>query len=239
MERGRFPQIPLPLGASDQPGFELFRGRMNAAVVAEIRRIAAGDSSSNLYLWGEAGSGKTHLLQAGCREAATRGRRAALIPLRQCGELAPEVFESLEGLELICVDDLDAVAGDARWEDAVFHLFNRMREAQCPLVFAARASPAGSGVNLPDLRSRLSWDLVFHLEPLDEAERFAALSQRASRRGMDVPEDVLEFLSRRIARDMHSLFGWLDRLDRESLAAGRKLTVPFVRELVERKEGHL
>lgn len=229
----QFPQIPLPLGAADRLGFELYRAGDNAAAVTELRRVAEGEAARNIYLWGEAGAGKSHLLHAACRQADAANRRAALVPLAQCGDLAPTLLESLEHLDVVCIDDLDAIAGQPAWEQALFDLFNRMREAQRPLVFVAHASPAGCAISLPDLKSRLGWDLVFRLVPLDEAERFAALRQRAQTRGMEISDEVLGYLSRRIARDMHSLFAWLERLDRDSLAAGKRLTVPFVRELLE------
>ena len=227
------PQIPLPLHSVDQLSFDVYRSGNNVAPVAELQRLAAGGSARNLYLWGEAGCGKSHLLHAACRAADAAGRRAALVPLAQCGDLRPTLLESLEDLDLVCIDGLDAIAGQPAWEQGIFVLFNRMREEKRALVFAARTSPAGCPVHLPDLKSRLGWDLVFRLATLDEPERFAALRQRAQMRGMEISDEVLGYLSRRIARDMHSLFGWLDRLDQESLAAGKRLTVPFVRELME------
>lgn len=228
-----FAQIPLPLADADRPGFDLFVPGDNGIAPAEILTRASGAASGNLYLWGEAGSGKSHLLHAACRAASEAGRRAGLVPLAQRGDFTPTMLEALEVLDLLCIDDLDAVAGHTDWEQALFHLFNRMREARRPLLFAARTSPAGSAIALADLKSRLGWDLVIHLEPLPEADRFAALRARAAARGIEIPDEVMEFLARRVARDMHSLFDWLDRLDRASLAAGKRLTVPFVRELLE------
>ncbi len=229
----KFPQIPLPLADSDRPGFDLFRPGADATVLVELQRAAEGAAVRNIYMWGEAGSGKSHLLHATCRAATAAGRRAGLVPLARSGEFTPSLLESLEDLDLLCIDDLDGIAGQADWEQALFHLFNRMREANRPLIFAARRSPAGSAIALPDIKSRLGWDLVFHLDVLDEAHRFAALRDRAAARGIEIPDEVMEFLARRVARDMHSLFDWLDRLDRASLAAGKRLTVPFVRSLIE------
>ena len=230
----QFSQIPLPLGGTDALTFELYRTADNGMAVTELQRAASGSAARNIYLWSDAGTGKSHLLHAACAAAGAAGRRAALVPLAQCSSLAPTLLESLEILDFVCIDDLDAIAGQPAWEQPLFHLFNRMRETQRPLVFAARTSPAGCAVSLPDLKSRLGWDLVFRLAPLQEAERFAALRQRAEIRGMEIPDEVLSYLSRRIARDMHSLFAWLERLDQESLSAGKRLTIPFVRDLVER-----
>lgn len=229
-------QIPLPF---PQPhlGFGLFWPGPNQAAVEQLQRIAGGTEERRLLLWGAPGSGKSHLLQAVCNRAGAVGRRAAYLPLALQARLDPSVFDNLESLHVVCVDDLERIAGQERWEQALFSLYNRMREANRSLVFAAAAAPAALPIALPDLKSRLGWDLVFHLEPLDEAERFGALRHHAAQRGMEIPDEVLAFLSRRIARDPHTLFRWLERLDRETLAAKKKLTVPFVRELMARSGG--
>jgi DnaA family protein len=172
-------------------------------------------------------------LQAACLEAGRNGRRAAYLPLAERHQLMPAVLEGLEALDLVCVDDLDRVCGVEEWEHGLFHLFNRMRDARRSLLFAADRAPAALPVALADLGSRLAWDLVFHVEALDEAGRFSALSHRARLLGMEIPEEVLSWLARRVPRDPRTLFSLLERLDRASLAAQRKLTVPFVRELIE------
>lgn len=229
-----YPQIPLPLSAPNRLDFGTYlAARSNHEAVEQLQRLASGDARNNVYLWGEPGTGKSHLLEAVCNLASARPLRCALVPLAQRVKLSPEMLDGLEQLDLVCVDDLDRIGSDARWEQALFGLFNRMREAGRPLVIAARRSPQGLGLGLPDLISRLAWDLVYHLEPLDEATRFAALRRRAHERGMEIPEEVVTFLSRRVPRDTHTLFEWLDRLDDQSLAAQKKITVPFVRELLE------
>ena len=230
---GLGPQIPLPLADTERLTFELFCAGRNAELLAVLRHIAAGEEGKNLYLWGEPGAGKSHLLHAVCNALAGHGRRAALLPLRQHEALGPELLEGLEQFDVICIDDMDAIAGQRQWEQALFHLFNRARDARRPLVMSARTGPQASPLALADLRSRLGWDLVYRVLPLDEAERFVVLRSRAGQRGMKIPDEVLEYLARRIPRDMHSLFSWLQRLDHESLAAGKRLTVPFVRELLE------
>jgi DnaA-homolog protein len=230
------PQIPLALTGADRLSFDLYLPGPNGPLLEHLRQLSGGTASGALYLWGETGVGKTHLLQALCRDASERGRRAGLLPLSARADHGPDIFQALEDLEVACIDDVDELAGDGPWELALFNLFNRLRDTGRTLVLSSRFSPAGSPVQLPDLKSRLGWDLVFHIAPLDDAGRFQALQLRARHRGMDIPDEVLEFLARRIARDMGSLSGWLDRLDRESLAAGKRLTVPFVRELLDRRD---
>jgi DnaA family protein len=87
---------------------------------------------------------------------------------------------------------------------------------------------------LPDLASRLAWDLVYRVAPLDEASLLQVLRQRGAMRGMEVPDEVLQYLSRRVPRDVHTLFQWLDKMDEASLSAKKKLTVPFIRDLLSK-----
>jgi len=228
-------QIPLPFTAARRIDFEMFWPGANREMVDQLRQLASGDASRNVFLWGVPGAGKSHLLHAACNLAQASARSAAFVPLSQREVIATDLLEGLERLDLVCIDDLDRIAGDAAWETAVFNLFNRVREQGCRLVMASRTSPQAADLQLADLRSRLSWDLVYHVVPLDEPSRFLALQQRARLRGMEVPDEVLEFLSRRIGRDTHTLFDWLEKLDAASLEAKRKLTIPFVRELLAKQ----
>ena len=125
------------------------------------------------------------------------------------------------------------VAGNREWEQAIFHLYNKIRDVHTPLLVTAQHSPKGSPIQLPDLKSRLAWDHVYHLLPLDEKSTLLALQGRARSRGFDLPDEVSDYLLKRVARDMHNLFAILDRLDKASLIAKKKLTVPFIKALLK------
>ena len=187
----------------------------------------------NVYLWGRTGTGKSHLLQASCTAAAQAQLNIAYIPLGEAESLSPQLLEGLEDLALICLDDIDSIAGNSEWEQAIFHLYNKLRDVHTPLVITAQHSPKGSPIQLPDLKSRLAWDHVYHLLPLDEKSALLALQGRARSRGFDLPDEVSDYLLKRVARDMHNLFAILDKLDKASLIAKKKLTVPFVKDLLE------
>lgn len=222
-------QLPLQIRFRDDSTFAGFEPGRNAEAVHYLQTgFAAGQS---VYLWGGAGTGKTHLLESVCRLAAARGESAVYLPLRQRADLAPDLLDGLEALALVCVDDIDAIAGEADWEAALFHLFNRVRAGGGRIAIAGAASPRALGLGLPDLATRLSWGLVFQLQPLLDDEKARVLRQRARARGMEMPEAVARYLLQRHARDMGALFELLERLDRASLAAQRRLTVPFVREV--------
>ncbi|HKJ75832.1 MAG TPA: DnaA regulatory inactivator Hda [Gammaproteobacteria bacterium] len=224
----RFAQLPLGVGLRDDATFTNFLPGPNAGALAVLE---AGNEQA-VYLWGGWGSGRTHLLQAACHAAAAAGGAPAYLPLSAAEDLAPAMLEGLEVAPLVCLDDVQAVAGRADWERGLFDLYNRVREAGGRLVAAADAAPGALGLVLPDLASRLAWGPVYHLEALSDDQKKEALCRRAERRGMELGEDVATYLLRRCPRDLHSLFGLLERLDHTSLAAQRRLTIPFVRQVL-------
>lgn len=225
-------QIPLAFSKYEQIDFELFEAGQNQQVLQQLINLPQAEDKQNIYLWGPRGSGKSHLLQALCSRAAKTEQAIAYIPLKEAKALSPALLDGLEKLALVCLDDIDSVAADKEWEQAMFHLFNRMREEHTPMVMTSIDSPRASSLQLADLVSRLSWDLVYHLKTLDEPDSLAALQKRASARGFDLPDEVAVYLYRRVSRDMHNLFEMLDRLDQASLVAKKKLTIPFVKELL-------
>lgn len=226
----RFPQLPLGVGLRDDATFANFLAGPNAAAVA----VLESGAEQAVYLWGGWGSGRTHLLQAACHAAAAAGGAPAYLPLSEAEDLSPTMLEGLEAAPLVCLDDVQAVAGRPDWERGLFALYNQVREAGGRLVAAAEAAPGALGLSLPDLASRFAWGPVYHLEPLSDEQKREALRRRAARRGMELGEDVANYLLRRCPRDLHSLFGLLERLDHASLAAQRRLTIPFVREVLDR-----
>jgi len=224
-------QLPLNIGLSEAATFASFHAAGNAAPIHALQRAA----EPFLFLWGSAGSGKSHLLQAACHAAAAQHERSGYLPLALALDAGAEALEGLEDLDLVALDDLHLVAGMPDWELRLFTLYNRVREAGGRLLAAARSAPHALGIEMADLRSRLVWGPVFQLQPLDDEGRLAALQLRARRRGMELPTEVGTFLLRRAPRDLHTLFALLDQLDRASLAAQRRLTIPFVRSVLARQ----
>lgn len=225
-------QIPLRFTWREGISFANYFSAGNEESVHALKQAAAGGDEQFLFLWGSAGSGKSHLLQAACQAAADAQRTVAYLPLAELTNYSSEVFEGLEQMSLVCVDDLQCIAGRDDWEEALFHLYNRMRDVGSTLLVTATSSPAALAVQLPDLQSRLTWGPVFQLQELDDAGKIAALCLRARGRSFDLPDEVAQYLIRRSPRDMDSLFVLLDRLDEASLVQQRKLTIPFVRGLI-------
>ncbi|WP_411293571.1 DnaA regulatory inactivator Hda [Thiohalophilus sp.] len=223
-------QLPLGVRLQDAATFENFLPADNERVLAALHTADA----PSIYLWGAAGTGKSHLLQAVCHQAAAQNQRAAYLPLADPG-LEPAMLEGMEQFDRLCLDDLDAVAGDPAWETALFHVYNRLTAAGHQLLVTATGSPTALGIQLPDLRSRLGWGPVFQLQPLGDTAKRQALQQRAAARGLSLDDEVAAYLMTRCPRDMSSLFALLDGLDEASLAAQRRLTIPFVREYLTRQ----
>lgn len=223
-------QLPLNLALRDDATLANYYPGDNREVVQCLAAAGTGAEARAVYLWGGPGAGKTHLLQAVCHEAGRREQSCAYLPLGELTGLCPSLLEGLERLDVVCIDDLQGIAGRADWEEAVFHLFNRCRDRGTRLVVGADASPPGIGLQLADLASRLGGGLVFHVRSLDDGQMVDALQLRARQRGLELPADVARYLLRHYRRDMISLSSLLERLDHASLAAQRRLTIPFVRQ---------
>jgi DnaA family protein len=225
-------QLPLGVRLRAASTFASFQTGPNASVVAALEARAVTPALPPLWLYAAAGAGRTHLLQASCALAGARGRRACYLPLAERWPSA-EMTVGLEQLDLVCLDDLDRVAGHAAWERALFALYNELAERGGNLVISASAGPAALPVSLPDLASRLSACVVWHLRALDETEQGLALLARARALGIDLPEETLAYLQRRLPRDLAALCDALDRLDAAALSQQRRLTVPFVRSVLQ------
>lgn len=226
-------QLPLGVRLRDDATFANYYPGANAAALGYVERLCeaqAGWTDSLIYLWGAAGVGRSHLLQAACLRFEQRGEQAVYLPLADVVEYGPALLDNLEQCELVCLDNLDAVAGRGDWEEALFHLFNRLRDSGRRLLLAADTSPRELPVKLADLQSRLTLALVFQLQSLSDEDKLRALQLRASRRGLHLGDDVGRFILTRGERSMSSLFELLERLDQASLQAQRKLTIPFLKE---------
>lgn len=228
-------QLPLPITLDDGATFDNFHAGPNAAVVDSLKRAALAGGTPVLFLHGSDGTGKSHLLQAACRAALTAGRRAGYLPMGQAVLLDPSAVENFERYQLVCIDDVQRIAGSEPWQRALLTLIDALKQKGACFVASARSAPAGIKRFLPDLVSRLSWGPVYQLAPLMDADKIAALQQRAARRGFELPEEVGTFLLSRLQRDMSTLCSTVDSLDAASLAAQRKLTVPFVKSFLEKR----
>lgn len=225
-------QLTLELSLPDNALLETYYPGDNIQVLNHIKQAAQGKGDFFLYVWGPLGSGCSHLLQGACNIASDYGRSAMYLPLAQVKNRDPSILNSLEQLDLVCLDDIQVIAGNLAWEEALFHLYNRMRDGgKTHCVIAGQQSPKNSGIQLADLQSRLAWGVTYQLHPLSDEDKFKALHLRAKMRGLELPLDVGQYILRRAARNMGELYHLLEKLDAASMAAQRRLTIPFVKSL--------
>jgi DnaA-homolog protein len=224
-------QLPLGVRLADRAVFASFLAGPNLEALEHVRALAGGTSGGVAWLCGPTGSGKTHLLQAACA-AAGESLRAGYYPLSEFAPAGSAVLEGLPQIECLCVDDVDAVAGELEWERALFGVYREVEERGGRLIAAASKPPALLRWALADLGSRFAASAVFQLRMLDEIEQRQALKLRAQMRGLDLPEESAQWLQRHFPRDMRTLYELLDTLDEAAIIAQRRLTVPFIRSVL-------
>lgn len=228
-------QLPLALTLDSHASFASFVAAGNAAAVAHLEAVAAGTRREPIWLWGEAGTGRTHLLQAACRRASEAGLRAMYLAETQ--GLEPTLLAELGRVDLVAVDDVERLAGNPRWEEPLFALVDARYQGAGMLIMAAGRPPAAADFRLRDLASRAAGAVVYRLAALSDQERLTAVMRHAELMGLELDAATAGFLMRRVERDMRALLAWLERIDREALIAQRRITIPFVRDLLAAEGG--
>jgi DnaA family protein len=223
-------QLPLALTLKAHASFASFVSGPNAQAVDHVRAVASGQRHDSIWLRGPAGSGKSHLLAAACRLAGDSGRRAIYLPLGADRE--PGMLSNLDDVDLIAIDDLHRVAGQPAWEAALFPVFDARLE-RGGVVAAAEGSPHDCGFSLRDLESRAAAATIYRLGFLDDDDLEQAVRGHAGLRGLSLDAAAASFLTQRFSRDLGKLISCLDRIDRYSLAAQRRVTIPLLREVID------
>jgi DnaA family protein len=225
-------QLTLGVQLKERATFASFLTARNQELVAHLRHVAAHTPPGSTWLAGPHSAGKSHLLQAVCADLAP-ARRAAYLPLETLLPFGPGTLDGAETLDLACCDDVQAVAGLEAWEERLFSLWQHAQERGSTLLFAARENPAHVEFGLADLKSRLASSAVFAVRELNDDEQVEALELRARLRGFELPAETARYLQRRYPRDMRTLCEILDTLDDAAFVAQRRLTVPFIRDVIE------
>lgn len=224
-------QLPLGVRWHDNSVFATFVRGPNELAVRQLEMLDG--PGPVIWIWGPQACGKTHLLQAACARVGELGRPGAYFPMNERAQFGEGVFSGCEQLDLLCIDDVEQVAGNERWERELFLLYNAIQEHHGRLALAASRAPAALEWQLPDLASRMAASLVLQLRSLEETEQIEVLRVRARSRGLELPEETARFLLRRFPRDLRSQCRLLERLDAASLAAQRRLTIPFIKEVID------
>ena len=221
-ERFQVNQLLLDIAPNTPPTLANFVAGRNPELLAALRHALsehAGERS--FYLWGEIGSGKSHLLKACVHAASDAGLDAIYAP----GGVPRHAA-------VVAVDDVEQLDDAAQIE--LFNLYNQMRDNGSLLLVSGKESPLHLKLR-DDLRTRLGWGLVYQVHGLSDDEKIHALTQHAHARGFALPPEVAQYLLRHGRRDLPSLLAILDALDEHSLRLHRTPSVPLLKEILQRK----
>lgn len=221
-------QLLLPVSVSEHMVFDSFYPGPNLEIYQSLRM----NVQKLLWIAGKKGSGKTHLLQATFHRCIRLSRKSLYIPMREFDQFSPEILDDLDQLDLICIDDIEFILGNQAWERKLLDLYERLQTTDCHLVIASHEPPKGINFFLPDLASRFSMSVVHQLEMLSETEMISAIQLHANIRGFNLPNDSANYLLKRVERNVGSLMEIIKILDYESLSKQRKLTVPFIKNIL-------
>jgi DnaA-homolog protein len=222
-------QLPLEFQHVQEQNFDQFVFGSNS----DLLPILNDPQQTVLYLWGNSFSGKTHLLSALYHQYLKENKSAIFLPLAIKQELSVDMLENIETSALICIDDIDAIAGDRQWEEALFCLYNQMRTCGNKMLISSHSNAVNLNFCLNDLKSRLQWGITYQLNPLTDSEKIQLLQNRAQLKSFSLADDVAQFLLNRVSRNLPDLIQLLDKLDYASLSQQRKLTIPFVKKFLE------
>lgn len=225
-------QLILDVTLPTRATLENFFVGNNDILIASLTEFCKEKSDRFVYLWGDANVGKSHLLQACCHHFNEKGKRIAYLPLANHANLSPSLLDSLENLNLLCIDDIEKIAGNNEWEEALFYYYNRLLNSDSKLLVSAKMPPQQLPMHLADLNSRLSQGTVFCVQGLTDDQKLQWLQSQALERGFNLPDEVARYLLTRCSRGTKQLFILLDRLDQASLSAQHKLTIPFVKQVL-------
>ncbi|OCG05190.1 DnaA inactivator Hda [Gilliamella sp. wkB112] len=222
-------QLPLPFLLPNSETFNSFYVGDNQLLFDSLQSLLAEKGFKAFYMWSASAAGRTHLLHASCQN-----KLASYIPLKKNNFLVPDILQGLDNYDLVCLDDIDAIAGHRDWEEAIFDLFNRLTEKNISkLLITASAPPKQIAFGLPDLVSRLTWGQVYQLKELSDDDKLKALQLRAKLSGFELSTEVGLFLLKRVNRDMRTLFSLLEKFEVATLAQQRKLTIPFIKNILD------
>lgn len=225
-------QLSLNFHLCDEATFANFFPGDNQELISALQAFSDREGQPFLYVWGRKGVGKSHLLQAICHRASEKNLPSLYLPLSK-PDYSPEMLIGIEAIPLVCLDDVESISGNRDWEEAIFHLFNRIQAQQGSLIVSSELSPAQLTINLSDLKSRLSSGVSYQIHALEDQDKQRALQSRAKQRGLELTDPVSQFLLTHCPRDTVRLFEVLNVLDKASLQEQRRLTIPFIKQVLE------
>jgi len=231
-------QLALSVQLPDDETFTSYKSITNHGITTQLKSFIEQSQLNQInsfYLFGLPAVGKSHLLHACSAHASQLSKSSVCLSCLELIKLPVEVLDGLENIDIICLDDIHLIAGNTLWQQAVFDLYNRVVEHDKCLIITGAENISQLGISLPDLVSRLSWGYSEQMKELKDSEKTIALQYRANQRGLMLADDVVAFLLSRLSRDMNSLIKVLDTLDKASIREQRKITIPFIKDVLEIK----
>jgi DnaA family protein len=225
-------QLPLQFEFRGNQTFDDFFPGANQEIINHLQKSSKGNGERLIFLWGQSGLGKSHLLQACCQQAQSRQLRSFYFSLSSLELPDPELLTGLDKFDIVCFDNIEHIAGNQSWELAFFNFFNLHRDQGHALILSASCPPNEIAIQLPDLKTRINWGLTLKIQPLCDNDRISALIFKAGQMGFEISPQAGHFLLTHYDRDLSSLWTLLTKLDRASLAAKRKLTIPFLKQIL-------
>lgn len=225
-------QLPLGIAFREDAVFEDYLPANNAIAVGTLRQALVRLNEHLIFLWGGGGVGISHLLQASVHDLQNQTLNAVYLPLQECIQYGPEALEGLDAMDAVALDDIDSLIGMPDWQEAVFHFYNRMRDSGKMLLIGGRCSPLHLELELADLKSRLSSGLTLNLVHMDDEQRVDWVIWKGRKRGLTISAEVAEFLINRHNQNMRELVTTFDQIDAASLAEKRKVTIPFLKQVL-------
>ncbi len=225
-------QLPLQFEFQSNLNFDSYYPGDNAEITAHLKSFINNGNEQQIYIWGEQGIGKTHLLQACCHAANINNITPFYLNLNEDNPPKQEILTGMEEIEIVCLDNIEQIAGDPDWEQALFNFYNRHRDNNHRLLLAASCPPIYLPFLLPDLKSRMGWGLTLNIKPMTEQQLMEAINHKAHYRGFQIRENILRFLSKEYHRNLPELWRILDKIDYETLSSKRKLSIKYLKSII-------
>jgi DnaA family protein len=226
-------QIPVSFEFRSDQSFDNFLPGKNLELVQQLQHLPSS-GQKQIAIWGESHSGKTHLLHACCKQARQQALSSFYLDLQTISN--PEILDGLETVELVCIDNIDCIAGQTAWEEGLFGFYNRHQQLHHQLLISSHQAINNLAIQLPDLKTRLNWGLSFKLQSLSEAELIKVLQITAHQLGFELADQVAKYLFARYSHDLVKLNHLLREIDQATLSAQRKLTIPFLKQMFNEQE---
>ena len=224
-------QIPLDVSLSEYMTFETFYLGPNKSVVDSLR----DEKNQLIWLAGLEGFGKTHLLHAFLNSHEHENKKVLYLPMSESQDFTPDILDNLAQYDLVAIDDIENIIGDMTWEEQLLKFYEDSYSTRNKILITAHDTPKGLNFLLPDLSSRFNLALIERLRPMNEDEMIKAILIHSKARGFDLPEDSAKYLINRVPRDVSVLIDMIKLLDYESLSMQRKLTIPFIKTVLNIK----